>query len=127
MVVGEVTTTTLAIVNTPTLLDGLVTFLRIGEALEAAASPMLGGCGVTIYEDEHGHALEVEPDRELPAGVLEYVRRLPVDPWHDRGTVLRRPDDYDAEAAAARLELLELLAHVTHGDIIATAQGVELL
>lgn len=110
------TTTTLAIVAAPTLMDGLVTFLRIGDALERSAQE----AGVTVYEDDDGHAVEVEPDPELPAGVLEYVRRVPVESW--RSTIWR---PIDPEASAARRELLELLANVNPSrDILATADKV---
>lgn len=120
-------TSTLAIVNGATLQDGLVELLRIGEALAAAEGE---ACGVAIYRDQDdGHALEIEPDPELPPGVLENVTRLPVDPWEGKGvTVHRLPELVDAmEAAAERRQLLEYLAAATYGDIIATTEGVHLL
>lgn len=117
------TTSTLAIVNAPSLSDGLVELLRIGEALTDAEAD---GCGIGIRRDpEDGRLLDVAPDPELPPGVLETYFALFVDPWATDGHPTGLPIDW--ADAAARLELLELLAHVTHGDILATAQGVELL
>lgn len=117
------TATTLAIVNAPTLMDGLVELLRIGDAL--AATDNLAG--VAIYRDtQSGRMLDAEPDYEVPAGMLVTTFVDPLgDPWlsdgHPSGLPIQDPD------LAARRELLELLAHVTHGDIIATAEGVTLL
>lgn len=114
------TTTTLAIINAPTLAAGLVQLLRIGDALQLAGHD----CGVAVYVDDEHHPLEVVPDYELPAGVLEYVRRIPVEPWSDDGHPTGLPTDYHGDLMA-RAELLELLAHVNPDrDLLATADGV---
>lgn len=110
---------TLAFIAAPTLRDGLVQLLRLGDALQSAGQD----CGVSVYHDEDGRLLEAVPDYELPAGVVEYVRRHQVEPWP--ADELQSTDQL--ADAAARRELLELLAHVTHGDIIASCQGVQLL
>ena len=113
------TTTTLVIVPGPTLHDSIVQLLHIGDALQAAGDER----GVVIYHDEDWHPLEAEPDSELPAGVLEYVLRLPVDPWAADGRRPSAPTDYTDQLA--RLELLELLATLNPGrDVLATADGV---
>jgi hypothetical protein len=111
--------TTLAIVHAPTLADGLVQLLRLGDALQLAGQD----CGVTVYRDTTGRLAEAEADYELPAGVLEYVQRVPVEPFTDDqlGTTSQLAE------REARRELLELLAHATHVDIVATADRVAYL
>lgn len=119
------TTATLAIVNAPTLQDGLLQFLRLGDGLTSAEDI----CGVTVWHEEDGRIVDVEADPELPAGVLEYVLRCAVDPWDGKGNILaRRSIDHDREAAAARRELLALLANLNPGrDLLATAEDVRYL
>lgn len=109
--------TTLAIVNAPTLMDGMAELLRIGDALHAA---QLFGDGVTIQRHSDGHLIAAEADPEVPTGVLVTEERHEVpDPWDS---------SLDERAAIELREVLEVLAQVcpTH-DLLATRSGVQLL
>jgi hypothetical protein len=115
---------TLAIVNAPTLSDGLVQLLRIGDALAAAGRPELG-CGVIAWRDADGHVTDAHPWRELPPGVIETIPSTAPDPWETPEESSALPEDSDN---AARRELLELLAHINPDrDLLATADGVAYL
>lgn len=110
---------TLAIVNAPTLADGLVELLRIGDALQLAGQD----CGVQLYRWPDGRLSDVEPDYELPPGVLGTADRLEVEPWAEDGHPTGLPTDWP-ELQASR-ELVELLATVNPSrDLLATAEGV---
>lgn len=107
---------TLAIVNAPTLAGGLVELLRLADAL-AAADHLELDCGVIAWREPDGHLAAAEPWCELPRGVIETRTAEPVDPWTDTDA------SYRSAAAAARLELLQLLAYVNPDrDLLATAE-----
>lgn len=106
--------TTLVVVNAPTLSDGLVELLRIADAVAMAGAD----CGVSITRDIDGRLVDAEADYDVPAGVLETATQLPVSPWSTDSWA-------DYATAAARRELLELLATVNPSrDMLATADWV---
>lgn len=111
------TATTLAIVATPTLADGLAELLRIADAV-AAADQL--DCGVTLVRAREGHLSAAMPDPEVAPGVLVTEADQPerIDPWAPTHT---------PAAMRARRELVELLAYVTHADLVVTADQVQLL
>lgn len=105
--------TTLAIVNAPTLRDGLVELLRIADALQLAADD----CGVWVQRTGDGRLWDAEADYDVPPGVIETSTRLPVDPW-DHTTWS------DCDTAEDRRKLVEVLAAVTDCDLELTADAI---
>lgn len=111
------TTTTLAIVNAPTLMDGVTELLHVATALGMAGESM----GVTMRRYVDGQLESADPDPELPAGVLATELVPELDPWQP---------DIDTTEDRARgelLQLLQLLSAATARDLLGTADGVHLL
>lgn len=113
--VVDVSATTLVIVNAPTLRDGLVELVRIGDAMIATDNE----CGVWIERTADGRMIHALPDYDVPVGVLETTVGNPVQPW-------RSPLPPVQDNPADQTLLLAAVSELTGRDVVATADGIYL-